>query len=367
MRKIENKKLSVSYFAFANRKDLPGVVNKIEQTILAFSKKGNESTYKLFESKPKLQNIFGMLEALYKAKSKFLIIRCTLWLPWLLPVLILKRILGYQIIIDVPTPNTVALQELRLGKKSRTFRITFEQFKTCLFFPISLWVASKIIQYAPESKYFSIGLQRKTKILTNGINVSSIHVRKSIPVWPDSKFVMIGVASLAGWHAYDRIISGIAVYVSLKPEQAPNPRLIIIGDGPIRKSWESHAASLGVSEHIEFTGFRSGNDLDELFETAHVAVSSLGLYRINLQFASVLKSREYTARGIPFIAAGLDKDFEPSPNFRKQIANDDSHVNISEIIDWYSTISSDQKMTLRIRQYAEDNLDFSKKIDQIIS
>lgn len=90
-----------------------------------------------------------------------------------------------------------------------------------------------------------------------------------------------------------------------------------------------------------------------------MAVSSLALFRKNLKRASDLKSREYTARGIPFIAVKGDLDFDPTPNFVYQVDNNNSEVDITDLLNWYK----DLKFTpLDIRKYCIDVLDFNNKI-----
>lgn len=356
----------ISYFAVADKTTTPGVVNKIEQTVDSLSKQGHKAEAFIFSSRPKIRSTLSMLSALFNSSADIIIIRCAPRLPLLLPPLFLKKLFGRNIIIEIPTPNTVAIQEIRSAMEYGRFGRAYQQLKVFMSFPWSLWVASTIVQYAPESMYFSLGLKSRTRNLANGINVSSIPTRTEIPPWPTKTFVMIGVASLADWHAYDRVISGIADYIKSKPEHETLPHLIIVGDGAIRKSWESRANDLGVTAYITFTGYLSGNDLDRLFEKAHVALSSLGLHRKNLQMASSLKSREYTARGIPFISTGQDIDFEPNPNFTLRVPNDDSNIDIEAVIKWYSNEKFDYQSPGHIRRYAEQKLDFSVKIKEFI-
>jgi hypothetical protein len=60
------------------------------------------------------------------------------------------------------------------------------------------------------------------------------------------------------------------------------------------------ASRLRINDHIIFHGFVHGKELDRLFEQNHIAVGSLGIHRIGLNQLSILKAREYCARGIPF-------------------------------------------------------------------
>lgn len=53
---------------------------------------------------------------------------------------------------------------------------------------------------------------------------------------------------------------------------APQARLVLVGDGPLRRRYEQLAKSLGVSEFVHFLGYR--NDVHELLAMCDVAVSA---------------------------------------------------------------------------------------------
>lgn len=52
--------------------------------------------------------------------------------------------------------------------------------------------------------------------------------------------------------------------------QIPGARMVFVGDGELRRTLESHAASLGVSSCVEFTGAVSDSDRDRWLDRAHV-------------------------------------------------------------------------------------------------
>ena len=78
----------------------------------------------------------------------------------------------------------------------------------------------------------------------------------------------------------------------------------------IRLSETSH-----VDQYIIFYSQMIGNDLNTLFNSADIAISTLGAHRIGLKQLSPLKSREYCVRGIPFIIGYEDLDFPSSFSF----------------------------------------------------
>ncbi|MEI3231140.1 MAG: hypothetical protein V8S24_07840 [Gordonibacter pamelaeae] len=71
---------------------------------------------------------------------------------------------------------------------------------------------------------------------------------------------------------------------------------------------EKLVSELKLEDFIVFAGAATGSKLDAFFDDADVAVGSLGLH--NRGFLGLtMKSREYCARGIPFIYSFPEKGF----------------------------------------------------------
>lgn len=174
----------------------------------------------------------------------------------------------------------------------------------------------------------------------------------------------LAVASMSDWHGYDRLIKGMANY------RDENIHLYMVGgdgDGSLEK-WKELSITLGLQNKVHFMGPRHGADLIELFNICDIAFASLGMYRTNCYNASVLKAREYSARGIPFIYATNDPvlDMFPMPFFFK-IANDDTPVDVESVIDFYNKISSMSKIPEMMREYAKDRMSWESEFSKVIS
>lgn len=357
--------IKIDYFAIFNIESSPGLKNKIIQTVAAFNTCGYIAN-KIIIPWTGYNNKFEFIKRIFLSKADILLIRSNTLLPLLFFTLIWKRIQGKKIIIDIPTPNTVVLHELKI-LESKKIKYILRMCLRIAIFPWALYPANRILQYAHESFYFSFGIRKKIALVSNGINVKSIPACNLLPKWPVNTFVMIAVAAMAEWHGFDRVIKGISKYRVANFENINvNVRLIIVGDGDCRSSWEKLSNELNCGSCVEFVGFQTGSSLSSFFDQSHVAISSLGLFRKGLDMASDLKSREYTARGLPFIAAGADIDFDPPPFFLFKANNTDEPIDIAEVIAWYSNISKNRKLNAEIRQYAVDRLDFSKKVPELL-
>lgn len=367
MESIKNK-YKIRYFAHFDQFVFLGIEKKIKQTVKSLKNLGYNAE-SIIVSNLGFKSHWKMLILLFKANADLLILRSTVSsMPILVFAIIWQRLVGTRIIIEIPTPVTIVLKEIKMLKKGGTLANKLRLSITSLSFPWVLYPAHRIIQYAPESYYFSFGLKNKMKLHTNGIDVSSIPGRSCFPVWPSNEFVMIGVASLAPWHGYDRIIRGIADYLLRNKNSEIVPKMIIVGDGEVRSEWQELAKNLKICDNIEFVGFKKAGKLNNLFNQAHMAIASIGLYRKGLNMASDLKSREYAARGLPFVSSGRDIDFEPLPEFIYKVENGDESINIEKIIEWYSNYA-EPSITIsgkKIRKFAEERLDYKNKISHFL-
>lgn len=356
-----NKKQKIEYFVYPDPVNFHGIYNKINQITLTLISEGYDTSIVTASQNP--CGIFKIANMLRSSTADIIILRNTYLIPILIPFFILQRIKGKTLIIDIPTPITNALKEFQFRENTSLLTKAFRISTISIFYPWVLLPFNKVLQYAPESKYFSFLAKKKIIRIANGIMVSSFPLKKAII--DKNTFQMIGVANTAKWHAFDRVLHGIATYIETTNNRR-NIRFVIAGEGQAKKSLENLSHQLNIKQNVIFTGFIKGKDLDALFDQSNVAVSALGLFRTNLKEASALKSREYTARGIPFITTGIDIDFEPSPDFVYNVANDETEIDIAKIIQWYQNLALEENLSERIRKYASDKLDFKNKFSAFL-
>jgi len=114
------------------------------------------------------------------------------------------------------------------------------------------------------------------KTIGNGINVSNIIMRK-INIFISNDLHLLCVANVSKWHGLDRLMKGLATY------QGPvKVTLHIAGDGADLSTLKKLAGNLNLSNQVIFHGFTAGAALDNLFNTCHIGVGSLGIHRKGL-------------------------------------------------------------------------------------
>ena len=148
-----------------------------------------------------------------------------------------------------------------------------------------------------------------------------------------------------------------------------NPKVIVkfhvVGDGDKKVVTELKdlVKKNNLEEHVMFYGYKSGKDLDEIYNKVDIAVGSLGFSRIGLKGGSPLKTREYIAKGVPIILGYEDISLKNTLDFIYQVPNDESVFDLYKILDWYKNLDKD---STKIRRYAEDNLTWNKQMKKVV-
>ena len=352
------KNKTLTYYAVLDDKTSPGVAKKILNTVAAANELGVVSSSKVFSPNDK----FSLFVGIIKENSDYIYIRYPGWISYFLFfVLVYKRLIGSKVIIDIPTPRVIGLKEIEDSERSYFRKLISKVVLICAGSWV-LWPAHRIIQYADESTWFSWGVKNKSIKIGNGININLTTplVEKTLR---DDSLNLIAVAQLAGWHGYDRLISAIALLKDKYPEFKVS--LKIVGDGTALPKLKSLVSNFKLEDNVVFTGFLYGKDLDDAFEGMHLAVASLGLYRIGLSEASVLKTREYMARGLCVIGVGKDPDFPDNSPYRFLVPNNDEIEVLSELI--YKLKDEVLPSPKEVRGYAQKNLTLKAKVEKILN
>ncbi|NTU95116.1 MAG: glycosyltransferase family 4 protein [Bacteroidales bacterium] len=176
----------------------------------------------------------------------------------------------------------------------------------------------------------------KTICISNGIDFNNIKL-KSQKNEIKNRLNLIGVAEIHFWHGFDRIIKGIGEYY--KKKRDIEVHFFIVGDGAPEdlNLLIQLSKQFNVENYIHFLGNRYGEELDSLFEQSDFGIASLARHRSNITKIKTLKTREYAARGIPFIYSEIDDDFENMPYILKAPA-DETPIDIDRIVSFSKSL-----------------------------
>jgi hypothetical protein len=174
---------------------------------------------------------------------------------------------------------------------------------------------------------------KPSAVISNGISTDDVEFTSFTP-YDGKKLKMICIVSaFAPWHGLERLLSGLRLYSG-----SVHVAVCLLGNigsvylKEIKKIHNPHVT-------IKMPGMKYGAELSKYFYESTIAVSSLALYKNRMNEACVLKSREYVARGIPFIYAYNDPDIPDDCRFALKLPNNGTPVDLNKVIDFAGTVA----------------------------
>lgn len=352
---------SLGYYMVCDKEAYPGPYAKAQGIVAAASALGYRSCLWAAPEKG-LRGYLRLAAAVSGANEDIVFVRGVSYAyPLIALAMLIARLRGRRLYLDVPSPQCVALREILHSTETLAAKVT----KTALITvtgPLAFWPATVVIEYAPEGGYFRLGNAGKIIQLGNGIDLEAVQVRDSEPSWPTRVLTIVGVGRIENWQGYDRIIRAIAHY----QRQLCGELEIcfkVIGVGSATAALQVLSEQLGLSGNVLFLGQLTGKRLRDEYESAHIAVDTLALHRKGLSVASSLKAREYCAVGIPFLSACDDPDFAADEEFRFSVSNNDDYKEIAHLFTKLSSRVLPNR--LQIRAIAEERLSWVSKLNAV--
>lgn len=174
---------------------------------------------------------------------------------------------------------------------------------------------------------------------------------------------LVGIANLAKWHGYDRIIEGLSIYnIEKNKNYDRDVHFYIVGEGTEKEKLEQLVDKLNLRDKVFFLGAKSGASLDELFDKMDLGVSSLALHRAGGGHDPI-KTKEFLARGIPVILGYEDKLVNMTLPFVLKVNSSEEAIEISKIVDRFESIIENSE---DIRRYAQEHLTWQQQMKKII-
>ena len=262
-----------------------------------------------------------------------------------------------RILYEVPTyPYDGEMESLHMrpaGRKDRMWRTHLHKY------------VSRIPYLASEEHDTIFGC-RGIRI-SNGIDLSNLQTRRAHAYGHDSLSI-ISVAMFMPWHGIDRLISGLAAY--RRAGGTRNITVHLVGEGEAQPQLMRQAKRAGVDDMIVFHGRMSIDEFDHLYDESDVAIECLANYRKGIHQSSSLKSREYLAKGIPFVYAGEIDTFVNDPvDFCLQVPERDEPLAMEKLIEFCDALydhESPQALAGRMRAYAQGHISMDATMRPVI-
>lgn len=265
-------------------------------------------------------------------------------------------IYGRKIIIEI---NSIRKIEFSIHNKN-LFGFIEEQFMRQILRNIKGFIA---VTEEIDKYYLNLSPNKNIHhtVISNGIIVNSVP-KKTETAFDSNELNIIFVGDYNKWNGLDRLFKGLELY-----RDTTQVKLYLVGESLKTDLLEMSKKLVHKTNiSIYFLGKKCGKQLDELFESMHIAIGTLGLHRKKLSIACALKTREYWARGIPFVIGYTDTDIKnPNVDYVLQIPNDDSAVNFQALVDFYTHLNK-ESISERMRNDAKKIIDMSIKVNQLI-
>jgi glycosyltransferase involved in cell wall biosynthesis len=220
----------------------------------------------------------------------------------------------------------------------------------------------RIVSYSSDKTIFGVPVIS----IQNGIDCSEVPLRSTDD--HGQTITLVAVAKFSKWHGYDRLIHGLHLYY--QKDDAVNIIVYFVGNGDELDNLTEMTRRFNLSDHVHFTGFLSGKELDDVCGVADLGICSLGDHRRNLFVTSELKSREYLARGIPMVSSSKIDIIPDDYPYCLYVSEDDTPIDIKKIVEFYNYLSSGHtknEITTAMRQFAETYCDMSVVMAPIIN
>ena len=170
---------------------------------------------------------------------------------------------------------------------------------------------------------------------------------------------LIGVAYMQRQHGYERIIQGLAKYYKQKSIYTII-YLDLVGDGPEKKKYVKLVKENHLEKYVTFFPTTSGEELENLYDRADIALAAFGMYKVNYYEAiGAIKTRECLAKGLPMISGSpidiLDEDFD----YARIFPNDRTPIDMEDVLSFFENVQkqgkSKENVAAILREYAKEH------------
>jgi hypothetical protein len=258
---------------------------------------------------------------------------------------------GCTVLLEIPTyPISQRWTTIKTSIEQKNIRVALHQFYNATINSLGIFQFRSGVDKIVNNNGFSEIWKIKTLAINNAADVASLR-KHTARRYNGYELHLIGVANVAKWHGFDRIIEGIKAYK--KHGGSRNIYFHVVGGGLELENLKALSSDPLIRDYIVFHGTVVGKDLDDLFDQADIGVSVLATYRSNMKNnCDSLKSKEYCARGIPFITGELEH-FYDEKDFVLTVADNGTPINMTDVCAFADRVLSDVNEAEKIRDFAK--------------
>jgi hypothetical protein len=236
----------------------------------------------------------------------------------------------------------------------------FSYLMTRLMYKRFLNSVSGIIGVTPEiTKSHLLHNNIPNITITNGVSVENVTFTKFKRFDNKTLYVSFIVSSYSLWHGLDRFLNGLKKYHG-------DINIVLNIAGNFDSSKKEEVMSFEKKNiKIIFKGMCDDKQLDEMLSDSNLAISTLAFFRAGIRYGCPIKSREYMARGIPFIYSYHDVDIDGKDKFAMKFNDDESPIDIESVIKFSIKVSRDNDISQKMRCLSIEKLSWDNKVLEI--
>lgn len=216
-----------------------------------------------------------------------------------------------------------------------------------------------VVAFTPE---FAQMLKRKSlfkaKTIYNrdGADCPNVKVRTFTPLNPKvySFIFLKGSSMQQPWAGLERLIASIKARPDIPCE--------LYITGKIYNPEDFKESFIKLTDRLE------EDKLEELINGVDVGVSNLANYMIHFNETTNLKSRDYYARGLPFIQANTMPDIEGTKGaeYYLNIPNNSDLIDMDKVVSFIDKMRKNYNHPNEMRIFAEENLSWQKTVGELV-
>lgn len=174
---------------------------------------------------------------------------------------------------------------------------------------------------------------------------------------------LISVANEMSYHAYDRIVESLNAYL-LKTD---NRHIVVHLVGVISDETKALVEKYGLQEHVILYGKQSGAALDEIYNKCNVGLGPLGQHRVGGKKDTGLKTKEYFAKGLPYIYSGEEPTVPDGYPYICQFPSDESMIDFDRVWEFYKSYRDDPQVVEHMRAFAAEHYSWDTIMKEALS
>lgn len=174
---------------------------------------------------------------------------------------------------------------------------------------------------------------------------------------------LISVANENTYHAYDRIIKSVYNYIN----NGGKIKVYIHFVGTISEKTRMLIKQLNLEKYIILYGKKSGKELDDIYNLCNVGLGPFGQHRVGGKKDTGLKTKEYFAKGLPYIFSGEEPTVPDNYRYIYHFSSNESLIDFDKVWFFYQTYVNDKDVVKNMRNFALNNYSWNKIMSDALS